>query len=105
MCPASSIVCGEFITVARATVGSTTHHAWCRPAPGAAIQADRKRYLPGVSRRTLPVLSGTDWTEEAAVVIACAASESMRSIARKLGRSESSVRSRRTKLRLEGRLD
>jgi len=101
------IVCGEFITVARATVGSTTHHAWSIP-PGAAIraiQADRKRYLPGVSRRTLHVLSGTDWTEEEAVVIARAASESMRSIARKLGRSESSVRSRRTKLRLEGRLD
>lgn len=71
MCPASSV--GNLSPSGGRRRDQTMHHAWCRPAPptpGAvirAIQPDRTRYLPGVSRRTLPVFSGTDWTAAATV--------------------------------------
>jgi len=105
------IVCGECMAITRATAGSTPHHPQCRPAQGGAIraiQADRQRYLPCVPRRTSKNGSRTalHWTEEEdALLIAQPASESIKSIARTLERTEASARSRRTKLRLEGRID
>ena len=102
-------VCGGRMTIGWATAGSNPHHGQCRPAQGEAIraiQSDRQRYLSGVPRRPSKVGGRTAWAEEEdAVLIARMPNESVRSIARSLGRTEASVRSRRTKLRLDGRID
>jgi hypothetical protein len=114
------IVCGELMTIAGASAGSTMHHAQCRPAPGEAIRAvraDRQRYLLGGPRHsTIPnpprhssIAGGRKylrWTdEEDAVVIAHTPHATAGAIGRMLDRSEASVRTRRTRLRLEGRID
>lgn len=104
-------VCGELMTNNVAVTGSCTHHADCRPTPGEAIRAiqtDRQRYLVKGPRRASENGGRTAmlWSEdEDAIVIAHAMSETTASIAHLLGRTEASVRSRRTKLRLDGRLD
>ncbi len=104
-------VCGELMTIARVTAGPTPHHAQCRPAPGEAmraVRADRQRYLLGGPRHS-SIPGGRRyirWTEEEdAVVIAHTPNISARAIGRMIDRTEASVRSRRTRLRLDGRID
>ncbi len=116
-CPVDHVpctVCGEPMTIARASAGSSPHHERCRPAlpitVGAirAIQSDRKRYLPKVPRHS-SIPGGRKfikWTdEEDAVVIAHTPNISARAIGRMIDRTEASVRTRRTRLRLDGRMD
>jgi hypothetical protein len=116
-CPVDYVpcsVCGEPMTIARASAGSSPHHAQCRPAlpirdeSMRAIQSNRQRYLPNVPRD--PTVPGGrkffKWTdEEDAVLIAHATSESLQAIGRMIDRSEASVRARQTRLRLDGLID
>ena len=107
----SCTVCGEPMTIARASAGSSPHHVRCLPTQVEAIRAitsDRQRYLPNVPRHS-SIPGGRTyvrWTaEEDAVVIAHTAIATARAIGRMIDRTEASVRTRRSRLRLDGRID